>query len=154
MENDSAFVALEGVHSVIKEHRAATFNPHALNPNPPSAHPTKLPTVLIKYPAHNKASGSQALAQLLGGGKEKNAKKDKVKADDAARTRTTIPNLLQENARTASASPAVIPKTALEMDPRISPRAALRGPKYSGSRIPEHHPPPFTSKYYWKQKES
>lgn len=85
MENDSTFVAPEGVYSVIEEHRASTFNPNALNPNPPSAYPTKLSTILIRYPAHNKASGSQALAQLLGGGKEKDAKKDKGKANDAGK---------------------------------------------------------------------
>jgi len=86
MENDSTFVAPEGVYSVIEEHRPSAINPHVTNTNlPPISHPTKLSTILIRYPAHNKASGSQAFAQLLGGGKEKDAKKDKGKADDAGK---------------------------------------------------------------------
>ena len=86
MENDSTFVAPEGVYSVIEEHRPSTINPHVTSTNlPPISYPTKLSTILIRYPAHNKASGSQAFAQLLGGGKEKDAKKDKGKADDAGK---------------------------------------------------------------------
>lgn len=90
MENDSTFVAPEGVYSVIEEHRPAMINPHIININvSPAAHPTKLSTVLIRYPTHNKASGSQAFAQLLGGGKEKDAKKDKGKTDDAGKEKDT-----------------------------------------------------------------
>ena len=86
MENDSAFVAPEGVYSVIEEHRPSTVTPHVNNTNVPStSYPTKLSTILIRYPAQNKASGSQAFAQLLGGGKEKDAKKDKSKTDDAGK---------------------------------------------------------------------
>jgi len=86
MENDSTFVAPEGVYSVIEEHRPSAINPHVTNTNvPPSPYPTKLSTILVRYPAHNKASGSQAFAQLLGGGKEKDAKKDKGKADDVGK---------------------------------------------------------------------
>ena len=80
IENDSTFVAPKGVYSIIEEHRVSTFNPHAL-----ISQPTKLWTILIRYPAHNRASGSQALAPLPGGGKEKDAKKDKAKADDAGK---------------------------------------------------------------------
>jgi hypothetical protein len=86
MENDSAFVAPEGVYSVIEEHRPSATNPQVNNTNVPHAsYSTKLSTILIRYPAHNKASGSQAFAQLLGGGKEKDAKKDKGKTDDAGK---------------------------------------------------------------------
>jgi hypothetical protein len=86
MENDSTFVAPEGVYSVIEEHRPSTLNPHATNTtSPPAPYPTKLSTILIRYPAHNKASGSQALVQLLGGGKEKDAKKDKGKVDEVSK---------------------------------------------------------------------
>jgi hypothetical protein len=86
MENDSTFVAPEGVYSVIEEHRPSTINPNVTNTNvPPALYPTKLSTILIRYPAHSKASGSQAFAQLLGGGKEKDAKKDKGKSDDAGK---------------------------------------------------------------------
>lgn len=86
MENDSTFVAPEGVYSVIEEHRPSTTNPHSTNSNsPPAIYPTKLSTILIRYPAQNKGSGSQALAQLLGGGKEKDAKKDKGKTDDTGK---------------------------------------------------------------------
>jgi len=86
MENDSTFVAPEGVYSVIEEHRPSTINPNVSTTNvPPALYPTKLSTILLRYPAHNKASGSQAFAQLLGGGKEKDAKKDKGKTDDAGK---------------------------------------------------------------------
>ena len=90
MENDSTFVAPEGVYSVIEEHRPSTVQPHVTNTNvPPASYPTKLSTILIRYPAHNKASGSQAFVQLLGGGKEKDAKKDKGKADDVGKDKDT-----------------------------------------------------------------
>ena len=86
MENDSTFVAPEGVYSVIEEHRPSTINSHVTNTSvSPTPFPTKLSTILIRYPARDKASGSQAFAQLLGGGKEKDAKKEKGKADDAAK---------------------------------------------------------------------
>lgn len=86
MENDLTFVAPEGVYSVIEERRPSAINPHTTNTNAPSAtYPTKVSTILIRYPAHNKGSGSQALAQLLGGGKEKDVKKDKGKADDTSK---------------------------------------------------------------------
>ena len=89
MENDSTFVAPEGVYSAIEEHRPAMINPHIISIVSPAAYPTKLSTVLIRYPTHNKASGSQAFAQLLGGGKEKDAKKDKGKTDDAGKDKDT-----------------------------------------------------------------
>lgn len=86
MENDSTFVAPEGVYSVIEEHRPAAINPHTTNVNaPPATYPTKLSTILIRYPPQNKGSGSQALAQLLGGGKEKDAKKEKGKTEDTGK---------------------------------------------------------------------
>ena len=83
MENDSTFVAPEGVYSVIEEHRPSTTTPYTNASSTP--YPTKLSTILIRYPAHNKASGSQALAQLLGGGREKDAKKERGKTDDTGK---------------------------------------------------------------------
>lgn len=86
MENDSTFVAPEGVYSVIEEHRPSAINPGTTNPNaPPPTYPAKLSTILVRYSAQNKGGGSQALAQLLGGGKEKDTKKDKTKTDDTGK---------------------------------------------------------------------
>ncbi|KAG9226594.1 hypothetical protein CCMSSC00406_0006181 [Pleurotus cornucopiae] len=70
MENDSTFVAPEGVYSVTEEHKISIAHP---NSNPPSF-PTRLSTIVVRFPAAKQGGGPPGLAQLLGGNRD--AKKD------------------------------------------------------------------------------
>lgn len=66
MENDSTFVAPEGVYSVTEEHKALPITSTGTQP----IYPTKLSTVIVRFPSSNKGT-APGLTQLLGGaGKE------------------------------------------------------------------------------------
>jgi hypothetical protein len=71
-ENESTFVAPEGVYSVTEEYKPAPLHVHPVNTTPP-AHPTRLSTVTVRFPGAK--HGTPGLAQLLGGNKE--SKRDK-----------------------------------------------------------------------------
>lgn len=75
MENESTFVAPEGVYSVTEEHKPSMLGVHTAN-SLPHLHPTRLTSVVIKFPAIK--PGINQFAQLLGGNREKDPKKDKV----------------------------------------------------------------------------
>lgn len=75
MDNESTFVAPEGVYSVTEEHKPTTLGLHTVNAIP-SLHPTKLTSAVVKYPS-TKGTNTQVLSQLLGGNKEKEVKKEK-----------------------------------------------------------------------------
>jgi catabolite repression protein CreC len=78
MENDSTFVAPEGVYSVTEEHKPTAHTINAV----PTLYPTRLSTAVIRFPATK--SAAQGLAQLLGGGgsRDKEGKKDKEREKD------------------------------------------------------------------------
>jgi len=67
MENESTFVAPEGVYSVTEEHKPAVNNASA-------PFPTRLSSVVVRFTGA-KQGGAPGFAQLLGGNKE--FKKDK-----------------------------------------------------------------------------
>jgi len=76
MENESTFVAPEGVYSVTDEHKpnqaqsiAASAGPHLFA--------ARISTTIIRYPTTKPSGGTQAFAQLLGGSKNEQ-KKDKA----------------------------------------------------------------------------
>ncbi|KAG2020119.1 catabolite repression protein creC [Coprinopsis cinerea AmutBmut pab1-1] len=75
MENESTFVAPEGVYSVTDEHKTLASQLNAVSAGP-SIHPTRVSSVVVKFPP-SKPGGAQTFANLLGGG-NKDAKKDKV----------------------------------------------------------------------------
>ncbi|PPQ67463.1 hypothetical protein CVT24_011520 [Panaeolus cyanescens] len=74
MENDSTFVAPEGVYSVTDEHKPNNIQNMAAAIGQP-LFPSKASSILLKYPT-TKAPTTPAFAQLLGGG-SKEQKKDK-----------------------------------------------------------------------------
>ena len=80
MENDSTFVAPEGVYSVTEEHKPSAIAQHTIAAAP-VLYPTKVSTVSVRYPA-SKATNSQGLAHLLGGNREKEVKKEKAVGKD------------------------------------------------------------------------
>ncbi|CCM00002.1 uncharacterized protein FIBRA_02027 [Fibroporia radiculosa] len=76
MENDSTFVAPEGVYSVTEEHKPSLVGQHTVN-SIPVLFPTRLSPVTIRYPP-TKSASSPGISHLLGGSREKEYKKDKV----------------------------------------------------------------------------
>lgn len=76
MENESTFVAPEGVYSVTEEHKPSILGLHAANASV-NFHPTRLTTVTVRFPASKTPSSPQVLSQLLGGTREKEPKKEK-----------------------------------------------------------------------------
>lgn len=76
MENDSTFVAPEGVYSVTEEHKPTVPGQHTASVAP-VLYPTRLCTVTVKFPV-SKPTNSPGLSQLLGGNKEKDVKKDRA----------------------------------------------------------------------------
>lgn len=72
MENESTFVAPEGVYSLTEEHKPAL----AQSTVTPVLFPTKVSSIVVRAPTPKPQSGGPpGLAQLLGGNKD--AKKDK-----------------------------------------------------------------------------
>lgn len=74
MENESTFVAPEGVYTVTEEHKPTVLPVHTIN-SVPQPYPTRVSSVLVRFPA-SKQGGAPGLAQLLGGG-NREARKDK-----------------------------------------------------------------------------
>ncbi|OCH86911.1 WD40 repeat-like protein [Obba rivulosa] len=77
MENESTFVAPEGVYSVTEEHKPTALGQHTVNASP-TLYPTKISTVTVRFPANKPAT--PGISQLLSGSREKEAKKEKEKA--------------------------------------------------------------------------
>ncbi len=75
MENDSTFVAPEGVYSVTEEHKPFLLVAHNVNV-PLAPYPTRVSSVVVRYPASKAPGGPPGFAQLL------NARKDGSKLRD------------------------------------------------------------------------
>ena len=80
MENESTFVAPEGVYSITDEHKPNQAQSIAASAGP-QLYPAKISTVVIRYP-QAKQGGTQGLAQLLGGGKSEPKKEKAAKERD------------------------------------------------------------------------
>lgn len=83
MENESTFVAPEGVYSVTEEHKPNPLAQHTIAAAP-ILYPTRISTVSVRFSV-NKPTNSPGLSQLLGGGREKEVKKEKVVAKERER---------------------------------------------------------------------
>ncbi|PFH54182.1 hypothetical protein AMATHDRAFT_465 [Amanita thiersii Skay4041] len=75
MENDFTFVAPEGVYTVTEEHKTTNAQNQAVSAGP-LLYPTKVSTLLVRYPPTRQSGAPAAFAQLLGGNKD--PKKDKL----------------------------------------------------------------------------
>jgi hypothetical protein len=102
MENESTFVAPEGVYSVTDEHKPNQAQSVAANAGP-HLYVAKVSTVVIRYPAAKQSGGTQAFAQLLGGGKNEQ-KKDKV--DKSAKEKEDAISLSSSDSPDDSEQPA------------------------------------------------
>ncbi|KAF5381077.1 hypothetical protein D9615_004171 [Tricholomella constricta] len=73
MDNESTFVAPEGVYTVTDEHKPPpNFAPYG----GPAVYPSKVSSVVVTFPATKQQSGAPGFVQLLGGNKD--TKKDKT----------------------------------------------------------------------------
>ncbi|KAJ7286199.1 catabolite repression protein creC [Mycena rebaudengoi] len=77
MENESTFVAPEGVYTVTEEHKPAAL-PYIISA--PLVFPTRVSSILVRFPAGKSGGGVPGLGQLLGGNKE--SRKEKAKDHD------------------------------------------------------------------------
>lgn len=77
MESELTFIAPEGVYSNIEEHKPTQLNAH-LVPAQPSVYPTRISTVVVRYPL-SKPAVAPGLATLLGGNNSKNREKEQAR---------------------------------------------------------------------------
>ncbi|KAF8205780.1 WD40-repeat-containing domain protein [Mycena galopus ATCC 62051] len=75
MENESTFVAPEGVYTVTEEHKPSVL-PHIIS-SAPIIYPSRVSTIAVRFPPTK--SGGPGFAQLLGGNKESRKEKPKEK---------------------------------------------------------------------------
>ena len=76
MENDSTFVAPEGVYSVTDEHKQTQAQSHAMNIGT-HIYPSRVSSAIVRFPAPKQGS-APGFAQLLGGGSKLEPKKDRA----------------------------------------------------------------------------
>lgn len=86
MENDSTFVAPEGVYTLTEEHKPSVL-PHLAST--PVVYPTRVSTILVRFPPA-KSGGAPGFAQLLGGNKE--SRKEKPKDDGVSLSSSDTPD--------------------------------------------------------------
>src|SRR5215471_15630779 len=76
MENESTFVAPEGVYSLTEEHKPSPLHTNPIN-NPP-IYPSRVSSIVVQFPSPSKqANNAPGFAQLLVGGGNKDNRKDK-----------------------------------------------------------------------------
>ncbi|KAJ7137724.1 WD40-repeat-containing domain protein [Mycena epipterygia] len=86
MENDSTFVAPEGVYTLTEEHKPSVL-PHLAST--PVVYPTRVSTIVVRFPPA-KSGGAPGFAQLLGGNKE--SRKEKPKDDGVSLSSSDTPD--------------------------------------------------------------
>lgn len=82
MENESTFVAPEGVYSVTEEHKPSPLHTNAVNNVP--IYPTRVSSIVVQFFAPKQGS-APGFAQLLVGNKEN--KKEKLQKSDKSETK-------------------------------------------------------------------
>ncbi|KAI0718287.1 WD40-repeat-containing domain protein, partial [Fomitopsis betulina] len=114
MENDSTFVAPEGVYSVTEQHKpTASITVNAV----PILYPTRLSAVTIRFPA-NKSANSQGFTQLLGGNREKDSKKDREKLPHNAEDGLSVSS--SEDPDDGSPDASTAPGDTTKVSPMVS----------------------------------
>lgn len=141
MENDSTFVAPEGVYSLTDEHKPN----HAqgiVSSAGPHLYPSRISSVIVRYPATLKqGSGTQGLAQLLGGGGNKSDQK-KDKAEKATKDRDDGVSLSSSDTPEGSDQPASTSQeqpTGLSSDPHTLFSAQPTPGKKKSIARPKHN---------------
>ena len=138
MENESTFVAPEGVYSVTEDHKPPPVQPHSLN-NPPILYPTKLSTVTIRFPPI-KPVNAPGFAQLLVGSKD--SKKENPKPPNS-KERDDGASLSSSDTLEDGAVPEPLPQDSTSATPAIStePHNLFSNPAVAGKKKlrPKHN---------------
>jgi hypothetical protein len=138
MENESTFVAPEGVYSVTEELKPSP--PHT--PSASHIFPTRLSYVVITFPAPKQTG--PGFAQLLGGNKENKKEKDRDKDKDKDKAQKTEDGVSQSSSETPDEGSADQPALALDTIPNnpsiphLFSQSLAPGKKKSASR-PKHN---------------
>jgi hypothetical protein len=128
MENESTFVAPEGVYTVTEEHKPSVL-PHIISA--PIIYPTRVSTIVVRFPPA-KSGGAPGFAQLLGGNKESRKEKEKAPKDDAVSLSSSdtadedTPAPTQENI-----SPAAREHTLFAAPPVAGKKKPVSRPKHN-----------------------
>lgn len=131
MENESTFVAPEGVYTIIEEHKPTLLPTHPVSSTP--HFPTRVSTIVVRFPA-SKQGGAPGLAHLLGGG-NKESRKDKgsKERDDGvslSSSDTDEGDQPQENL-TGSPAPNREPHTIFSHPPVAGKKKTAARPKHN-----------------------
>ncbi|KAF8964008.1 catabolite repression protein creC [Flammula alnicola] len=137
MENDSTFVAPEGVYSVTDEHKPNHQQNLAVSVGP-ALFPSKVSTIILRFPAA-KQGGAPGFAQLLGGGKSE-PKKDKAEKvikdrdDGVSLSSSDTPDESEQpppSQEPASASQSHEQHTLFSHPPAAGKKKAMARPKHN-----------------------
>lgn len=134
IENDSTFVAPEGVYSVTDEHKPSLVQSQAVSAGQP-IYPTRVSSIIVRFPAA-KQGGAPGFAQLLGGNKE--TKKEKItkepedgvslSSSDTPDEDLTVPPPAQDHAPT---SPSAHEPHTIFSFPAGTKKKAVARPKHN-----------------------
>ena len=133
MENDSTFVAPEGVYSVTDEHKPNHIQNVAVSAGP-ALYPAKVSTVVLRFPPA-KQGGGPGFAQLLGGGKSESKKKERddgvsLSSSDTPEESDQPPPSSQEHAA-GNTSVALEPHTLFSVQPAAGKKKTVARPKHN-----------------------
>jgi catabolite repression protein CreC len=123
MDNESTFVAPEGVYSVTEEHKPAVIPVHTSVNSTTGQYHARVSAIVVKFPPA-KLGPAQGFAQLLGNvGGNKDAKKDKDNALKPPPTASTV-----DAASLESSSDTPDDGEAGPITPDVSPSIPAREP--------------------------
>jgi hypothetical protein len=105
MENDSTFVAPEGVYSVTEEHKPPNLPNHPGN-NAGAQYPTRLSSIVMRFPAPKQTV--PGFAQLLGGNKDSKRERASKERDDGASLSSSDTESHTDPTNTDPASPSIV----------------------------------------------
>lgn len=126
MENESTFVAPEGVYTVTEEHKPSVL-PHIASA--PPVYPTRVSSIVVRFHTA-KAGGAPGFVQLLGGNKE--SRKEKPKDDGVSLSSSDTPD------EDAPATQENIPPTAAHREHTLFAAPPAAGKKKQFVR-PKHN---------------
>ena len=97
MESELTFIAPEGVYSNIEEHKPIQPNAHLVT-SQPSAYPTRVSHVVVRYPL-TKPAVAPGLAQLLGGNNSRHREKDLAKEREKEKEKEVKEEISQQTTK-------------------------------------------------------
>ncbi|KAF9019384.1 WD40 repeat-like protein [Hymenopellis radicata] len=127
MENDSTFVAPEGVYSVTEEHKPFLLVAHNVNV-PLAPYPTRVSSVVVRYPPSKAPGGAPGFAQLLNVG-SKDKGKDGSKSRDDGISQSSSDTGDDEGSPALDVSPSIEPHSLFAHAPAGPAKKRVVRPK-------------------------